>query len=119
MSDSYTKNDIEELWRKSYDTEESSKEKYFLNVYCGCFRKNDGNEIANKFQPINNDIKLEVFPKLVTFQGTFGYILNMYTDFNIFGRIVLFPYIIGGVGVISIVIMLMLYKSFGRKQKIA
>lgn len=37
MSDSYTKNDIEELWRKSYDTEELSKEKYFLNVYCGCF----------------------------------------------------------------------------------
>lgn len=79
-------------------------------------------------------IILEVFPKLVTFQGTFGYvfehinftqlfnggyILNMYTDFNIFGRIVLFPYMIGFVGVISIVIMLMLYKSFGRKQKIA
>lgn len=57
MSDSYTKNDIEELWRKSYDTEELSKEKYFLNVYCGCFRKNDGNEIADKLQSINNDIK--------------------------------------------------------------
>lgn len=45
-------------------------------------------------------------------------ILFGYDSFNVFGNVVLYPYVIAVSGIAAIVIMLLLYRKFGKNQTI-
>ena len=46
-------------------------------------------------------------------------ILAEYADFNIFGAVVTYPYLISFLAISSIIIISLVYNNFARKQKIA
>ena len=79
-------------------------------------------------------ITLYLLPQFVRFTGSIGYlwdninlsqifsgknILAEYADFNILGNAVTYPYVISFISILSIIVMIIVYMSFGKKQKIA
>lgn len=88
------------------------------------------NIIASFIVPIS----LYLLPMFVKLSGSIGYvwshinfaeifsgknILEEYADFNILGNVVTYPYVISFISILSIIVMIIVYMSFGKKQKIA
>lgn len=78
-------------------------------------------------------VVLYLLPQIIRFTGSFGYIwdyinfnqiftgeniLAEYADFNIFGAVVTYPYLISFLAISSIIIISLVYNNFARKQKI-